>query len=237
MEGILVTGASGGIGCAIARKLAFAGYKVGVCYLSNADKAASLAKEIGGVAIKTDVTDYKSVLRGVERFAAECGNIVGVVNNAGVALPIKPVIDTTEEEFDKVFAVNVKGVYNVCKAIIPHLLNRGGNIVNVSSMWGISGASCEALYSATKSAIIGFTKSLAKEYSSAGIRVNAVAPGFIDTAMNAALSEDDRKIAVSDIPLGRVGTGDDVADAVLFLIKNGGFITGTVLNVSGGEVI
>ncbi len=237
MKTVFVTGASGGIGEAIAKKFAENGYFVGVGYNSNREKAENLAKEIAGVAVKADVSDEKSVSAAMSDFLLRAGKLDVLVNSAGIALPIKTLLDTTSKEFDKAFSVNVKGVYNCCKAAIPAMLDGGGSIINISSMWGVTGGSCEAIYSASKAAVIGFTKALAKEYAAAGITINCVAPGYIDTPMNDNLSDENKKLAIADIPVGRVGEGEDVAKAVFYLAENGGFVTGEVLSVNGGEVI
>ncbi len=237
MKTVFVTGASGGIGEAIAKKFAGNGYFVGVGYNSNRGKAENLAKEIAGVAVKADVSDEKSVSAAMNDFLLRAGKLDVLVNSAGIALPIKTLLDTTSKEFDKAFSVNVKGVYNCCKAAIPAMLDGGGSIINISSMWGVTGGSCEAIYSASKAAVIGFTKALAKEYAAAGITINCVAPGYIDTPMNDNLSDENKKLAIADIPVGRVGEGEDVAKAVFYLAENGGFVTGEVLSVNGGEVI
>ena len=237
MKTVFVTGASGGIGEAIAKKFAENGYFVGVGYNSNRGKAENLAKEIAGVAVKADVSDEKSVSAAMNDFLLRAGRLDVLVNSAGIALPIKTLLDTTSKEFDKAFSVNVKGVYNCCKAAIPAMLDGGGSIINISSMWGVTGGSCEAIYSASKAAVIGFTKALAKEYAAAGITINCVAPGYIDTPMNDNLSDENKKHAIADIPVGRVGEGEDVAKAVFYLAENGGFVTGEVLSVNGGEVI
>lgn len=237
MKTVFVTGASGGIGEAIAKKFAGNGYFVGVGYNINREKAENLAKKINGVAIKTDVSDEKSVAAALSDFLLRAGRLDVLVNSAGIALPIKTLLDTTSKEFDKAFSVNVKGVYNCCKAAIPAMLDGGGSIINISSMWGVTGGSCEAIYSASKAAVIGFTKALAKEYAAAGITINCVAPGYIDTPMNDNLSDENKKLAIADIPVGRVGEGEDVAKAVFYLAENGGFVTGEVLSVNGGEVI
>lgn len=237
MKTVFVTGASGGIGEAITKKFAENGYFVGVGYNSNRGKAENLAKEIAGVAVKADVSDEKSVSAAMNDFLLRAGKLDVLVNSAGIALPIKTLLDTTSKEFDKAFSVNVKGVYNCCKAAIPAMLDGGGSIINISSMWGVTGGSCEAIYSASKAAVIGFTKALAKEYAAAGITINCVAPGYIDTPMNDNLSDENKKLAIADIPVGRAGTGEDVAKAVFYLAENGGFVTGEVLSVNGGEVI
>lgn len=237
MKTVFVTGASGGIGEAIAKKFAQNGYFVGVGYNTNREKAENLAKEIDGVAVKADVSDEKCVSAALSDFLLRAGRLDVLVNSAGIALPIKTLLDTTSEEFDKAFSVNVKGVYNCCKAAIPAMLDGGGSIINISSMWGVTGGSCEAIYSASKAAVIGFTKALAKEYAAAGITINCVAPGYIDTPMNDNLSDENKKLAIADIPVGRVGEGEDVAKAVFYLAENGGFVTGEVLSVNGGEVI
>ena len=237
MKTVFVTGASGGIGEAIAKKFAGNGYFVGVGYNSNRGKAENLAKEIAGVAVKADGSDEKSVSAAMNDFLLRAGRLDVLVNSAGIALPIKTLLDTTSKEFDKAFSVNVKGVYNCCKAAIPAMLDGGGSIINISSMWGVTGGSCEAIYSASKAAVIGFTKALAKEYAAAGITINCVAPGYIDTPMNDNLSDENKKLAIADIPVGRVGEGEDVAKAVFYLAENGGFVTGEVLSVNGGEVI
>lgn len=237
MKTVFVTGASGGIGEAIAKKFAENGYFVGVGYNTNREKAENLAKEIDGVAVKADVSDEKGVSAAMSDFLLRAGKLDVLVNSAGIALPIKTLLDTTSKEFDKAFSVNVKGVYNCCKAAIPAMLDGGGSIINISSMWGVTGGSCEAIYSASKAAVIGFTKALAKEYAAAGITINCVAPGYIDTPMNDNLSDENKKLAIADIPVGRVGEGEDVAKAVFYLAENGGFVTGEVLSVNGGEVI
>ena len=240
MKSVLVTGGAGGIGEAICLKFAEKGYFVGVGYNNSEAEAKKIAEKISGAVIKIDVTNVESVKGAVETFAKQSGTngeINVLVNCAGIALPIKTLLDVTEEEYDKIFAVNMKGVFLATNAVLPHMLEKGGAIINVSSMWGLTGGSCEAVYSASKSAVTGFTKALAKEFAGANIRVNAVAPGFIDTKMNRAFSEEDRKLIREDIPLGRFGSTEDVAKAVLYLADDADFVTGITLNLSGGEVV
>lgn len=237
MRSVFVTGGAGGIGKAVCEEFAKNGYFVGVGYNGSESEAFGLSEKIGGIAVKIDVKDEKSVSNAVESFVKIAGVVDVLVNCAGIALPIKTLLDVTEEEYDEVFDVNAKGVFLVTKSVLSHMLGRGGSIINVSSMWGLSGGSCEAVYSASKSAVIGFTKAVAKEYASANIRVNAIAPGFIETKMNGAFSEEDRKSILEDIPLKRFGVPEDVAKAASYLADNAGFVTGVVLNVSGGEII
>lgn len=237
MKTVFITGASGGIGKAVAEKFAENEYFVGVGYYRNECAAKGLAEAINGLAVKVDVRDEESVDAAVRAFVSRAGKLDVLVNSAGVALPIKTLLDTTEKEFDETFAVNVKGTYNAIKRVLPLLLKSGGSVVNVSSMWGVTGGSCEAIYSASKAAVIGMTKALAKEYAASGVTINCVAPGYIDTPMNDNLSDENKKLAIEDVPVGRAGEGEDVAKAVLYLAENGGFVTGEVLNVNGGEVI
>ncbi len=237
MKTVIVIGATGGIGEAISRLFAKNGYYVGVHTHKKTDAAKRIAEEIGGEVLEFDLRDGKAVEVAIWNFIKKHGKIDVLVNSAGVAAPIKPIIDIADSEYDDVFDINVKGVYRSIKAVIPSMLNGGGSIVNVSSMWGIAGGSCEAVYSASKAAVIGLTKALAKEYSGANIRVNAVAPGLIDTSMNEVLSKEDKALAIGDIPLGRIGRPDEIAEAVYYLAEKATFSTGIVLNASGGEVI
>ena len=236
MKTVLVTGGTGGIGEAVCREFAKNRYFVGVGFCSSESKANGIAKDVGGVSVYMDFTNTETVSDAVKKFAKEYGGLDVVVNSAGIALPVKTILDVSEEEYDKVFAVNMKGVFSVTQAAVPFMLECGGAIINISSMWGLAGGSCEAVYSASKAAVIGFTKAVAKEFAGAGIRVNAIAPGFIDTKMNADFGEEDRKSILEDIPLARFGLPSDVAEAALYLAK-AEFVTGTVLNVSGGEII
>jgi len=236
---VLVTGASRGIGAEIAREFAKAGYDVVVNYLNNIEKAESLAKEIGGVAVKADVSDFRQVESMIKEAEKLFGSVDVLVNNAGVALPQKLLADTTEAEWNRLFDVNVKGAFNCTKAATDGMVtNHSGCIINISSIWGVSGGSCEVAYSASKAALIGFTKALAKELGPAGIRVNCVAPGVVDTDMNAHLSEEDMASLKEETPLGITGTPSDIAKIVVFLASdNARFITGQVITADGGMTL
>ncbi len=239
---VLVTGASGGIGGACARLFAAEGYKVAIHYNKDKDSAESLKAEIcslGGeaVCVCADLTDENQVidmLRNVER---ELGEVDLLVNNAGVSQQ-KLFTDTTREDYELVFGVNILATVNCCRAVLPSMIRRkSGRIVNVSSMWGISGASCEVLYSASKAAVAGFTKALAKEVGPSGIMVNCVAPGVINTKMNSHLSGEDMAALCDETPLCRIGEPEEVAQAVLFLATDkSAFVTGQVLSVDGGFI-
>ena len=232
---VLITGASGGIGSACVRLFAAEGYKVAIHY--NTDKAAAdkLKDELHGtgceaVCVWADLRDEAAVNEMFAEIEAQLGEVDVLVNNAGVSQQ-KLFTDTTLADYDYVFGVNTLGTVNCCRAALPSMIRRkSGRIINISSMWGVSGASCEVLYSASKAAVIGFTKALAKELAPSGITVNAVAPGCIDSAMLEGL---DKNELCDMIPLGRTGNGLEVARAVFFLAEHG-YITGQTLSVDGG---
>ena len=239
-----ITGASRGIGASTALYFAKCGYDVAVNYLNNkeqAEKIVSQIKSLGQNAIILcgDVSDKSQV----KNMVAECnkylGTITVLVNNAGIAGQ-KVFSDISEEDFRKMFSVNVDGVYNTIHEVLPQMIHeKCGSIVNVSSMWGVCGASCEVHYSAAKSAVIGLTKALAQELAPSNIRVNCVAPGLIDTDMNKNLSSDELDAVIEEIPLGKIGKAEDVAKAIYFLADNefSPLTTGAVLNVNGGMVV
>ena len=196
--------------------------------LSPVDRAA-LAAETGAAAISCDVADTQAVARAV----ASLPPVDVLVNNAGIS-HVGLISEITPEAWDRLFAVNVKGIYNTVRAVLPAMLQKqAGAIVNLSSMWGQAGASCEAAYSATKGAVIALTQALARELGPSGIRVNAVSPGVIDTEMNAQLSPADRAVLAAETPLERLGTPEEVAEAIVYLAQ-AGFITGQNLPVNGG---
>ena len=229
MSHVLITGGSRGIGAAAVRAFARAGYEVSFVYEKSAEAAAALAAETGARAIRCDAADTEAVAAAV----ASLPPVDVLVNNAGIS-HVGLISQISPEEWDRLFAVNVKSIYNTVRAVLPAMLQRqAGAVVNVSSMWGQAGASCEAAYSATKGAVIALTQALARELGPSGIRVNAVSPGVIDTDMNAHLSEEDKQALAEDTPLGRVGTPEEAAKAILFLAE-ASFITGQNLPVNGG---
>ena len=229
MEHVLITGGSRGIGAATVRAFAREGCAVSFFYLHSPEAAAALAAETGARAIRCDAADTEAVASAV----AAIPPVDVLVNNAGIS-HVGLISQITPEEWDRLFAVNVKSIYNTVRAVLPAMLaKQAGAIVNLSSMWGQAGASCEAAYSATKGAVIALTQALARELGPSGIRVNAVSPGMIDTEMNAHLSEADKAVLAGDTPLGRIGTPEEVAEAIVYLAK-ASFITGQNLPVNGG---
>ena len=238
----LVTGASRGIGRAVAARLARAGYAVGVNYHERRDKADELVAELTAVgceaiAVQADVAARAEVDAMVRRVADAFGPVTLLVNNAGVAGQAL-FQDVTDEMWERYFAVNLNGMRHTIQAVLPSMLHeKSGCIVNISSIWGQHGASCEVTYSCTKHAIIGLTRSLAMELAPSGIRVNCVAPGVIDTDMVKVLGDDTLRDLAEQTPLGRLGTPEDVAAAVAFLASDeAGFITGQVLTADGGFI-
>ena len=229
MQHALITGGSRGIGAATVRAFVRAGYAVSFFYEKNDKAAAALAAETGAAALRCDTADTEAVSRAV----ASLPPVDVLVNNAGIS-HVGLISQISPEEWDRLFAVNVKGVYNTVRAVLPAMLQKqAGAIVNVSSMWGQAGASCEAAYSATKGAVIALTQALARELGPSGIRVNAVSPGVIDTEMNAHLSAADLEALAAETPLERLGTPDEVAEAIVFLAE-AKFVTGQNLPVNGG---
>ena len=234
---VLVTGSSRGIGAAMAEAFAEKGYNVVLNYRESEKEALKLLEKIRGktsaIAVKCDVSDFAQVLKMKEYTVKAFGRADVLINNAGVALN-KLITDTGEDEWDRLFGVNVKGAFNCVRAFMPCMLERkSGSVINISSVWGVKGAAMEAAYSASKAALIGFTKALAKEAGPSGVRVNCIAPGVIDTDMNRGLSEEDCSALIEETPLCRIGTAEDVAKAAVFLAE-AEFITGQVLGVDGG---
>lgn len=235
MRAVLITGGSGGIGAAMVRRFAAAGDRVYFTWHSAREKAETLAAETGAVALKADVSVPGAAEAAVAGVTEKEGRLDVLVCNAGVALN-RMLADTTDEEYHRVMDTNVYGTFAMARAAARRMFwQRSGSILLVSSIWGQTGGSCEAVYSASKAALIGLTKALAKEVATAGIRVNCVAPGMIDTPMNAALSEKEKEEICEEIPLGRAGTPEETAETVFFLAGEGaGYITGQVLGINGG---
>lgn len=234
MKTALVTGGTGGIGQALCRRLAAEGYFVYINYLRAEEKALSLAEEISGKALKFDVSSPDEVRAAIAAITPPDL----LVNNAGVS-EVGLFTSLSDERAASLLAVDLSGTMNCSRAVLPEMIRRkSGNIINISSMWGQVGASCEVDYSAAKAGIIGFTKALAKEVAPSGIRVNCIAPGFIMTEMNARYSEEDLALIRDDIPLGIFGEPRHIADAAAFLASaQSEYITGQVLAVNGGMVI
>ena len=236
----LVTGSSRGIGRAVAKKLAQEGYAVCINYREREDMAKSLLAELAAlnceaIAVKADVSVRAEVNAMVQRCERELGAVTLLVNNAGVAGQAL-FQDITDELWDRYFSVNLNGARNTIQAVLPHMLHeKSGCILNISSIWGQHGASCEVTYSCTKHALIGLTRSLAMELAPSGIRVNCVAPGVIDTDMVKVLGEETLRDLAQQTPLGRLGTPEDIAEAAAFLASDrASFITGQVLTADGG---
>ncbi len=240
---VLITGAATGIGRETAKRFAAEGYAVAVHYHKSEAAAKALVEELKArhasvVPVQADVRDGAAVGAMVEKACRAFGRVDALVCNAGIAQQ-KLFTDISPREWNDMFDVNVTGVYRCIQAVLPGMLSRKqGSIVTVSSIWGVVGASCEAHYSAAKAAVIGLTRALAKELGPSGIRVNCVAPGVIDTAMNAHLDDDAKAALKEETPLGTIGTPRDVAEAICYLASDrAGFVTGQVLGVNGGMVI
>lgn len=240
---VLITGASGGIGQAAARRFAAEGYAVAIHYHRGSEAAHALVQELTAaghraIAVQADVRDGEDVVRMVDNVLDEFCQLDILICNAGIAWQ-GLLGDMSPNDWKNIFAVNVDGVFHCCQAVIPHFVHRkAGKIITVSSMWGQVGASCEVAYSATKAAVIGLTRALAKELGPSGIAVNCVAPGLIQTEMNGHLDAETLEMLRQETPLGRIGTPADVAESLLFLSSSAAdFYTGQVLSPNGGLVI
>jgi 3-oxoacyl-[acyl-carrier protein] reductase len=240
---VVITGASRGIGAATARAFAQTGARVAVCYRYQCAQATALCEVItqqGGTAapFEVDVASELSVGRMYQSVCDTLGEPNILVNNAGIAQQ-KLFTQLTEGDWDEMMDITAKGAFLCSRAVLPAMIRKKwGRIVNVSSMWGQVGASCEVHYSAAKAAVIGLTKALAQEEGLSGITVNCVAPGAIETDMLASFSSQDKATLAQNTPLGRLGTPEDVAQAIVFLAsEEAAFITGQVLGVNGGFVV
>lgn len=243
MQNVLITGASRGIGAACAKLFARKGFRVYINYRKEKERAAALCDSLNkeglcAASLQADVSDAGQVAEMFAQINDQSEGLDILVNNAGIAQQ-KLFTDITESDWDSMFDINVKGMYLCCRHALPHMIRqKSGSIVNISSMWGIAGASCEVHYSAAKAAVIGLTKALAKEVAPSGIRVNCVAPGAVDTDMNVALTEEDLALLREETPLGAIGTPEDIAKAVYFLASpDSSFTTGQILSPNGGLVI
>ncbi|MCH5186368.1 MAG: SDR family NAD(P)-dependent oxidoreductase [Oscillospiraceae bacterium] len=233
---VLVTGGSRGIGRACCELFAQKGFNVVLNYNKSGKEAMEICGKYGCFPVRADVSKRSEVEEMSRLVGEKFGYVDVLVNNAGVAKQLL-FSDIDEEEWDRVFDTNVKGTYLVTHAFLPGMIhNKRGSIVNISSVWGITGASCEVHYSASKGAVIAFTKALAKEVAPSGISVNCVAPGVIDTEMNSSFGKEDMEYILEDIPSARVGKASEIAECVFFLAHDR-YITGQVISPNGGMVI
>jgi 3-oxoacyl-[acyl-carrier protein] reductase len=231
----LVTGGSRGIGAAISRELARAGAKVAVNCRSGTEAADQVATEIGGILVQADVSNPLEAQALIERVEEELGDIDALVNNAGVTRDTL-IARMSDDDWETVIDTNLRGTFNTARAVSRKMLRRrAGSMVNLSSVVGIHGNPGQANYAASKAGIIGLTKALARELGSRGVRVNAIAPGYITTELTDVLNDEQRGLILGNTPLGRLGEPEDVARAVRFLCSDdAAFITGEVLLVDGG---
>ena len=237
MKVVFISGGSRGIGAAAAELFCENGYFSVVGYCENEAAAQQLVLQLtqrgyAAAAVRCDVRSEAQVQQAVA-FAAAQGELAAVINSAGIS-HFAQIQDESAADMDEVFAVNTRGSMLVCREAAKHMLqNHSGSIINISSMWGMVGASCESVYSASKAAVIGFTKALAKELAASGIMVNCIAPGVIDTDMNRVLGQQTLDALAQETPVGRIGTPREVAQAALYL-ASASFVTGQVLAVDGG---
>lgn len=238
MKTVLITGGSRGIGAEIVRRFAKGGYCVAFVYHNAQAEANALAAETGALAICEDLSQGDACVRAVRRAIEELGHLDVLINNAAIS-GFSLFTDITNEEWNRFLSVNLTAPFLCTREAVRDMLTRkSGRVINISSMWGQIGASCEVHYSAAKAGLIGLTRALAKELAPSGITVNCIAPGVIDTDMNRALSASDMQALVEEIPLGRLGTPAEIAEWAYFLSEKGGdYVTGQVFGVNGGFVI
>ena len=235
---VFITGGSRGIGASIVRAFRNQGYDVIFTYYKSEQKAIDLAKECKCTYLYCDTSSSESVNKAIDIVISMYGHIDILINNAGID-EFSLVTDITDEMWHKMIDTNLSGAFYACRRVLPSMISKkNGVIINISSMWGQVGASCEVHYSVSKAGLIGLTKALAKEVGPSNIRVNCICPGVIDTDMNAHLSNEDIEMLKTDTPLGKIGKSEDIANTVLFLCEdNASFITGQIIGVNGGYII
>lgn len=238
MKTVLITGASRGIGAATAKRFAEGGYNVIINYNKSEAEAKSLAGLINAYALKADIGNPAEVEKMMQRIENDFGGADVIINNAGIS-KFGLFTDMTEDEWQEIINVNLSGAYRVTRhGVKPMIAKKQGSIINISSMWGQVGSSCESAYSASKAGLIGLTKALAKELGPSNIRVNCIAPGVIDTDMNSSLTAETLAELREDTPLMRLGKPEDIADLAFFLASDeAAFITGQIIGSNGGFVI
>ena len=238
MRNVVITGGTRGIGKAVAEAFVKCGDRVFIIYEKSEEQAQKLSNELGVIPVRCDISNKADVVRAVEEIHNTAPFVDVLINNAGIS-QIKLFSDVTEEDLSRMFGVNMYGTFFMAQELLPDMIHKKqGKIINISSMWGEVGASCEVHYSASKSAVIGFTKALAKELAPSGVTVNCITPGVIDTEMNGCLETEAREELINEIPLARMGKPCEVANLALFLAsENSDYITGQVIGISGGMVI
>ena len=238
MKTVLITGGSRGIGRAAVKLFSKNGYRVAFTYKSSEEEAKALARECGALAIKADSESESDIISTVSLVESELGGIDILINNAAVS-SFSLLTDISLAEWRRVVDTSLTGAFLYSREALRSMIRKKwGRIVNVSSMWGLVGSSCEVHYSAAKAGLIGFTKALAKEVGPSGITVNAVAPGVIDTDMNSSLSDEELSALCDETPVSRIGSPEEVAKAIYFLAgDDSSFVTGEILNISGGFVV
>ncbi len=237
-KGVLISGGSRGIGRCLCESFAKGGYKVAFIYKSNDEAAKEVASHTGALAVKADVSVSGEVTSAVKTAYDYLGSFDVLVNNAGIS-QIKLFTDTTDDDFSSIINTNLGGAFCLSREVARYMIReKRGAIINIGSMWGKCGASCEVAYSASKAALRGMTMALAKELGPSGITVNCIEPGLIRTEMNSSLDEDTLREICDSTPLMRIGEPSDVADLALFLAsKNASFITGQCIGVDGGFAV
>lgn len=235
---VFITGGSRGIGACAVKKFAKSGYRVAFSYLNSEKEAKILENKYGALAVKADISDSEQVDKAIEKIEKAFGSVDILVNNAGID-EFALVTDITDEMWKKMIDTNLSGAFYACRRVLPSMIHKkDGIIINISSMWGEVGASCEVHYSVSKAGLIGLTKALAKEVGPSGIRVNCITPGVVDTDMNKNLTGDDVKSLISDTPLGKIASPEDIVGVMEFLASDSSsFITGQIIGVNGGFII